>query len=93
MFQKMYILNKAVLLNFIFIKQSGKKYHGFHKNMKHATIFNIDNTEMFLSRKQHIKMISEDHVTLKTGVMMLKIQIWSQKKYILQDIKLKKQLL
>ncbi len=22
-------------------------------------------------------MISEDHVTLKTGVMMLKIQIWS----------------
>ncbi len=28
---------------------------------------------------QHIIMISEDHVTLKTGVMMLKIQIWSQK--------------
>ncbi len=25
-----------------------------------------------------IIMISEDHVTLKTGVMMLKIQIWSQ---------------
>ncbi len=24
-------------------------------------------------------MISEDHVTLKTGVMMLKIQLWSQK--------------
>ncbi len=23
---------------------------------------------------QHIRMISEDHVTLKTGVMMLKIQ-------------------
>jgi len=28
---------------------------------------------------QHIKMISEDHVTLKTGVMMLKIQLGSQK--------------
>ncbi len=28
---------------------------------------------------QHIIMISEDHVTLKTGVMMLKIQLWSQK--------------
>jgi len=28
---------------------------------------------------QHIIMISEDHVTLKTGVMMLKIQIWTQK--------------
>jgi len=27
---------------------------------------------MFL--EQHINMISEDHVTLKTGVMMLKIQ-------------------
>ncbi len=27
-------------------------------------------------------MISEDHVTLKTEVMMLKIQLWSQK-YIL----------
>ncbi len=27
---------------------------------------------MFL--EQHIIMISEDHVTLKTGVMMLKIQ-------------------
>ncbi len=25
---------------------------------------------------QHIRMISEDHVTLKTGVMMLKIQIY-----------------
>ncbi len=23
-------------------------------------------------------MISEDHVTLNTGVMMMKIQIWSQ---------------
>ncbi len=25
---------------------------------------------------QHIRMISEDHVRLKTGVMMLKIQLW-----------------
>ncbi len=25
---------------------------------------------------QHIRMISEDHVTLKTGVMMLNIQQW-----------------
>ncbi len=30
-------------------------------------------SEMFL--EQHIIMISEDHVTLKTGVMMLKIQL------------------
>jgi len=34
-------------------------YHNFHKNI------------MFL--EQHIIMISEDHVTLKTEVMMLKI--------------------
>jgi len=27
----------------------------------------------------HIKMILKDHVTLKIGVMMLKIQLWSQK--------------
>ncbi len=33
-----------------------------------TTVFNIDNN-------QHIIMISEDHVTLKTGVMMLKIQL------------------
>ncbi len=28
-----------------------------------------------LTANQHIGMISEDHVTLKTGVMMLKIQL------------------
>ncbi len=27
------------------------------------------------AENQHIRMISEDHVTLKTGVMMLKIQL------------------
>ncbi len=43
----------------------------FHKN--------INNQKCFLSRNQYIIMISEDHVTLKTGVMMMKIQIWSQK--------------
>ncbi len=32
-------------------------------------------------------MISEDHVTLKTAVMMLKIQLWSQKYISLTDIK------
>ncbi len=30
---------------------------------------------MFLEVNQYIIMISEDHVTLKTGVMMLKIQL------------------
>ncbi len=36
-------------------------------------------TFIMLQKNQHIRMISEDHVTLKTGVMMLKIQLWSQK--------------
>ncbi len=44
-------------------------HHGFHKNID---VFNIDNNQ-FLA--QHIIMISEDHVTLKTGVMILKIQL------------------
>ncbi len=39
-------------------------------------VFNIDNNQKcFLSINQHIIMISEDHVTLKTAVMMLKIQL------------------
>ncbi len=29
-----------------------------------------------------IIMISEDHVTLKTGVMMLKIQLWAKECFI-----------
>jgi len=40
---------------------------------------------MFLD--QHIRLISEDHVTLKTGVMMLKIQLRvTEMNYILTDI-------
>jgi len=38
-----------------------------------ATIYNIDNT-FFLAANQHIRLISEGG-TLKTGVMMLKIQL------------------
>ncbi len=36
---------------------------------------NINNNKCFLITNRHIIMISEDHVTLKTGVMKLKIQI------------------
>ncbi len=39
-----------------------------------TTIFNIDNNKKCFFSK-HITMISEDHVTLKTGVMMLRIQL------------------
>ncbi len=38
--------------------------------------FNTDNNKnIFRAENQYIIMISEDHVTLKTGVMMLKIQL------------------
>ncbi len=36
------------------------------------------NLQFNLAANQQIRMISEDHVTLKTGVMMLQIQLWSQ---------------
>ncbi len=39
----------------------------FHKNIVQH---NVDNNQNFLEK--HIIMISEDHVTLKTAVMMLK---------------------
>ncbi len=34
-----------------------------------------DPHDWFCGPGSHIRMISEDHVTLKTGVMMLKIQL------------------
>ncbi len=33
----------SVLLNFLFIKESRDKRHGFHKNIKQLNVFNIDN--------------------------------------------------
>ncbi len=52
-----------------------------------TTVFNIDNN-------QHIIMISEDHVTLKTGVMMLKIQLRiTEINYILPYNYIKKKIL
>ncbi len=47
-------------------------HHGFPKNIVQHNIDN--NHKCFLIINQHIIMISGDHVTLKTGVMMLKIQ-------------------
>ncbi len=58
------------------------------KILSSTTVFNIDNNQKcFLIINQHIVMISEDHVTLKTGVMMLKIQLRITRiNYILTDI-------
>ncbi len=61
-----------VIFNFLFIKESWKIITG-HKQYEAAKLFPT------LIINQHIRMISEDHVTLKTEVMMLKIQLWPQK--------------
>ncbi len=37
--------------------------------------FNIDNKKYFLSSKSALDRFLKDHVTLKTGVMMLKINL------------------
>ncbi len=56
-----------LLFYFVFIKESKKKVsHVPKNNMKQHKVST-------LIINQHIRMISEDHVTLKTGVMMLKI--------------------
>ncbi len=55
---------------------------------KNIVQHNIDNNhKCFLIINQHIIMISGDHVTLKTGVMMLKIQrCITEINYTLTDI-------
>ncbi len=60
-----------------------KMHHGFHFPQKcdAAQLFStlIIIRDISWTANQHIIMISEDHVTLMTGVMMLKTQLWSQK--------------
>ncbi len=46
----------------------------FHKNIQQDNSFCDRIRNVSLAANQHIIMISEDHVTLETGVMMLKIQ-------------------
>ncbi len=61
-----------VFVYFILIKDSRK-----NKYILISTNFNLDDIIHFCSAvNQYIIMISEDHVTLKTGVMMLKIQFF-----------------
>ncbi len=48
-------------------------------------LFNIDHGNTFIEQQ-----ISSDHVTLKTGVMMLKIQICLRINYILKYIQIEK---
>ncbi len=44
------------------------------KILSRTTVFKIDNNQKCFIN-EHIRMISEDHVTQKTGVIMLEIQI------------------
>ncbi len=49
-------------------KNQRKKYHMFQKQLSRTTVST-------LLLNQHIRMISDNHVTLKTEVMRLKIQL------------------
>ncbi len=55
----------------------GSFYSSKNPEKMYSTVLNIDHNNLNCSRaaNQHIIMISEDHVTLKTAVMMLKIQL------------------
>jgi len=46
------------------------------KQKKFSTLIIVRNVSW--AANQHIRLISEDHLTLKTGVMLMKIQLWSQ---------------
>ncbi len=63
----------AVLLNFLFTKQS---WYTSTNILSSITYFNIDNNNVFIEQQISIlEWFLIDHVTLKTGVMMLKIQL------------------
>ncbi len=64
-------INAVYLLNRI-LKMFTQKYEAAQP---FSTLIMISNISW--AANQYIIMISEDHVTLKTGVMMLKIQLWS----------------
>ncbi len=65
-------LNRGVYANMA-DKQTQRGVTSHSSNTLYSAVFNIIIIIMYL--EQHIIMISEDHVTLKTGVMMLKIQL------------------
>ncbi len=61
------------MLYFVFIKESRKKYITVAQKYEAAIVFNIYNKQPAISI---LKGFLKDHVTLKIGVMMLKIQFW-----------------
>ncbi len=87
---KVCIFNNAVLLIYIhncreflnkwmlIIQQGCNKLITSDSNVIKDLYNFIDTTIQHVSwaANHHIRMISEDHVTLKTGVLMLNIQLW-----------------
>ncbi len=63
--ENLFLLNKCC--SFLLCIHKRKNYHMFQKQ--------LSSTVSTLIIIQHIRMISEDHVTLKTGGMMRKIQL------------------
>ncbi len=63
---------------FIFIQQGCIKLIKNHTKYSAAQLFSTLIIIRNVSRaaNQHIRIISEDHVTLKTGVMMLLLATW-----------------
>ncbi len=72
-YNRFHFLN-AILFNILFIK---KLLSWFPQKYEAAQVFSTLRIirHVSLSENQCIIIISEDHVTLKTGVMMLKIQL------------------
>jgi len=69
---KKYLFKKKIPLSFSKLKNPEKMFHGFFKNFSTTLIL----------RKHQISILEwflKDHVTLKTGVMMLKIQLCQQR--------------
>ncbi len=76
--QKYYliILNKCCSFELFYSSKNLKK-NGNPNSKQFSTLIIIIN--VYWTANPHIRLISEDHVTLKMGVMMLKIQFYNQK--------------
>jgi len=69
---KISIQNKHCAFNFVHQIILHKMYHGIQKNITPLSTLIIVRTEHYIFI---LEWFLKDHVTLKTGVMMLKIQI------------------
>ncbi len=64
------------LLMFYSSKNPGKPIHSYYKNIKQHNYFQYWKSKIFFEQQINIlECFLIDHVTLKTGFMMLKIQL------------------